>query len=86
MKKTRKGWEKSNLNLDKYLTEPVEIDEELYNYLGEAVAPEYCGDGIVQLGEAECEKHGVLHYMTASLVNGKYFYLGILPKFKKPKY
>lgn len=85
MKKTKRGWEKSNLNLDKYLTEPCEIDEELYNYIGETVAPEYCSDGIIQLGEASYEKDGVLHYDTASFINGKYFYLGILPKFKKPK-
>lgn len=86
MKKTRKGWEKSNVNLDKYLTEPCEIDEDIYNLIGETVAPEYCSNGLIQDGDAHCEIKGVLHHATASYVNGKYFYLGILPKFKHPKY
>jgi hypothetical protein len=86
MKKTKKWWEKSNIDLSKYLTEPTEIDEELYNTIAETVSPAYCSYGLIQDGDPEFEKDGVLHHMTASLVNGKYFYLGILPKFKKPKY
>lgn len=46
--KTRKGWNKSNLDLKDYLPEPCRIDEELHNYLGEIVAPKYCGQGLIQ--------------------------------------
>ncbi len=87
-KKTLKGWEKSNVNLDKYLTEPCEIDEELSLYIGECVPPEYLGGGLTQGGD--CEKHELSekgkkigYYMTTSIVNNKYFYLGILPEFRK---
>jgi len=82
--KTRKGWEKSNLDLINYLTEPCQIDEELHNYLGEIVAPQYCYDGLIQLGEAErTDDDGIFYYMSSSFVNGKYFYLGILPEFRQ---
>ena len=82
--KTLKGWNKSNLSLIEYLTEPCQIDEELHNYLGEIVAPQYCFGGLVQLGEAErSDDVGILYYMSSSFVNGKYFYLGILPEFRQ---
>ena len=81
--KTKKAWEKSGLDLDKYLTEPCLIDEDLFLYLGEIVAPQYCGGGIVQLGEAERSEDGVQFYMSASHIDGKYYYLGILPEFKQ---
>lgn len=80
--KTRKGWERSKLDLDVYLYEPCRIDEELHNYLGEIVAPQYCNNGLVQLGEAErSDIDGTMCYMTSMHINGKYFYLGILPEF-----
>lgn len=83
MKKTRKGWEKSNLDLDKYLTEPCEIDEELSLYIGECVAPTYYSDGLTQGGDPEKHEDSIGFYMTTSIVNGKHFYLGILPEFKQ---
>lgn len=86
MKKTKRQWEKSNVDLDKFLTEPCEIDEALFVYLAEIVSPQYSSECIIQLGEAEYEKQGVLFYMSASSMNKKHFYLGILPKFQKPKY
>lgn len=49
-KKTLKGWEKSDLDLDKYLTEPCEIDEDLSLYIGECVPPQYLGGGLTQGG------------------------------------
>lgn len=82
--KTLKKWGKSNLSLIEYLTEPCQIDEELHNYLGEIVAPQYCFSGLIQLGEAErSDDDGILYYMSSSFVNGKYFYLGILPEFRQ---
>jgi len=87
-KKTRKQWEKSGIDLDKFMKEPCEIDEDLFNYLGEVVSPKYCGAGLVQLGEAERhldDENGfpsIGMHMTASEVNGKY-YLGIIPEFKQ---
>jgi len=78
--KTLKGWNNSGLNLDKFLSEPCRIDEDLYNYLAEIVPPQLCIYGVIQLGEAEFRKDGIYYYMTASLVNDKYFYLGILPE------
>lgn len=83
--KTLKGWEKSpNLNLGEYLKEPCRINEELYNYIAEVVSPQYCSDGIIQEGEPEfTNEDGIYHYMTVTLVNGKYFYLGVLPEFKQ---
>lgn len=82
--KTLKKWEKSVLNLEDYMPIPCEIDEELYLYLGEIVAPQYCGCGFVQLGECEREdKFGTRYFMPASIVEGKYYYIGILPEFKQ---
>lgn len=87
--KTLSGWKKSKINLDKYLTEPCEIDEELYHYVGEATAPSYIDKGLIQMGEAEYSEEAddsldhIMYYMTVSIVNKKYFYLGILPEFKQ---
>lgn len=84
MKATYKKWQKLNINLDKYLCLPCEIDEELYNYLGEIVPPQYCDKGFVQLGECQFQdKYGTDYYMTASMVKGKFYYLGVLPEFKQ---
>jgi len=88
MKKTRKEWGKSKLDLDKYLTEPCEIDEELSLYIGECVAPKYCGGGFAQGGDPEKHEDSedgepIGFYMTTSIVNGRHYYLGILPEFKQ---
>lgn len=87
-KKTLKGWEKSDLDLDKYLTEPCEIDEDLSLYIGECVPPQYLGGGLTQGGD--CERHEdsedgepIGYYMTTRIVNGRHFYLGILPEFRQ---
>lgn len=89
-KKTLKGWEKSNVDLDKYLTEPCEIDEELSNYIGECVAPQYLGweNGLTQGGDPEKHEDSedgepIGYYMTTLHINGKHFYLGILPEFRQ---
>ncbi len=87
--KTLKKWEKSGLDLDIYLGEPCEIDEDIANYIGEVVAPNYLGHDLVQGGDAERSVESydsfkkIYFYMTTSYVNGKYFYLGVLPEFKQ---
>ena len=82
-KKTFKSWEKSNINLDEFLTEPCEIDERLSNYLGECTCPKYCSPKFTQSGEPEYHDDGISFHMTVSRINNKYFYLGILPEFKE---
>ncbi|WP_421977849.1 hypothetical protein [Roseivirga seohaensis] len=88
--KTLKGWKKSNLNLDDYLPEPCEIDEELSLYIGECVPAKYLGfeNKLTQGGDCEKEEEAedgdpIGYYMTTSFVNGKNFYLGILPEFRQ---
>lgn len=87
--KTLKKWEKSKLDLDDYLSEPCEIDEDLSNYIGEVIAPQYCGNGLTQGGDAIKSEESydnfkkIYFYMTTSYINGKHFYLGILPEFKQ---
>jgi hypothetical protein len=87
-KKTRNGWEKSKLDLDKYLTEPCEIDEEMMLYIQECVPPQYAtyefgqgGDPIKHEDDKDGEPIGF--YMTTSFINGKHFYLGVLPEFRQ---
>jgi len=91
-KKTLKGWEKSNVDLDKYLTEPCEIDEALSLYIGEVVPPHYLGvnNGLTQGGDAvkseeaeDCDDEDIYYYMTTLHISGKHFYLGILPEFRQ---
>lgn len=79
--KTLKKWEKSSLDLDKFLNPCDQIDEELYEYVGSIVHPQYCSRAFVQKGEADFKEDGVYFYMTFSRVNEKYYYLGILPEF-----
>lgn len=82
--KTLKAWEKSNYRLDAYLGKiPCQIDEALALYIGECVAPQYCSPDFTQTGEPDYEKYGVECYITTSSVDGKYYFLGILPEFKQ---
>lgn len=81
--KTYKEFEVSNLNLSEFLIEPTEIDEELALFIGESVPPSYLSQRLCQGGDAEKEEDGVLFYTTTYIVNGKHFYLGILPEFKQ---
>ena len=87
--KTKTGWENSALDLDEYLNEPCEIDEALSNYIGECVSPKYIDEGLTQGGDPI--KHDgnpengdlIGYYATTSTVNGKHFYLGVLPEFRQ---
>lgn len=85
--KTLKGWQKSNLDMDEYLNQPCEIDEELYLDILECVPTHYLGELAQQGGDAvdSFKNHKgkkVFTYMTVNSINGKFFYLGILPEFK----
>lgn len=82
-KKTYKGWEKSGLNLREYIPHPTEIDISLWSHLAEVVSPHYCGHGVTQCGEPEIRKGSELMYETVSSIDGRYFYLGVLPSFKE---
>lgn len=87
--KTLKGWEKSNLDLDEYLGPgPCRINEELSSYIGECVPPKYTSEEFTQGGDPhdhETSEDGdfIGYYMTVKHVEGKYFYLGVLPEFKQ---
>lgn len=87
--KTLKGWEASNLDLTDYLQYPCEIDEDLANYIGECVAPQYLGNGLVQGGDCEFHENNpetfekIGFYLTTYHKDRKFFYLGVLPEFKK---
>ena len=83
--KTLKEFEKiQKLELTEYLPEPCEIDWDLYSHVSCGyVASSYLGASLSQAGEAhDTNEDDVYTYMTVSEVNGKYFYLGILPGFK----
>lgn len=84
--KTLAEWEASDLDLDLYLTEPCEIDEDLASYIGEVVAPVYVSPEFIQGGDPISEipgSDGVLTYDTVSMIGDRYFYLGQLPEFKQ---
>ena len=83
MKKTLKWLEKSPLEFRQYLSSPCEIDEDLYNEIAWVVPPVYSYEWLVQWWDAEYTKHDVLFYSTVSYIDGKYYYLWILPEFKQ---
>lgn len=83
--KTYKNWEKSNKDLDDFLNPLEEIDEELYLYIIEIVPPYWCYGGFGQNGEpTKKDKHCIYYRDTVMNVNGRYYYLGVLPEFKQP--
>jgi hypothetical protein len=85
--KTYEDWESNGGGLSSFLQPCDEIDEHLYDYIGGVVSPQYCSRTLLQSGEAVREEKGVMFYMSfTAREDGKYFYLGILPKFKQPKY
>ena len=88
--KTYEEWEKSGLAFDDYLVEPCEIDERLDMFIGDCIAPNYLGEGLTQGGDcvkqevSPCDGRKLIkYYSTSCHVNGKYFYLGILPEFRR---
>jgi hypothetical protein len=78
--KTLKQWDKSGIELTEFLKPCDQVDEDLYMHMGEIVAPQYCSREFLQVGEAGRKEDGVYFYTTFSQVDGKYFYLGVLPE------
>lgn len=81
--KTKKGWDKANVDFDEYVKPLDEVDEALYLRMTEIVAPQYCTHEFAQIGEPDFDKDGVYFYSTFSQINGRYYYLGVLPEFKQ---
>lgn len=79
--KTFNGWQRSAKELADYLETGDRIDEDLYNHLAKIAAPVLWFEGVVQCGDCDHEKEGTRFHMTASLIDGIYRYLGILPRF-----
>lgn len=80
--KTFKGWQKSGTDLAEYLgEEPVRIDEELYQHISDHTGSNYAWLTVVQSGETEFSDQMGPHHITATAIDDKYFYLGILPSF-----
>ena len=76
--KTLIEWEKSNLNFDKYITEPCEVDEDLIVSLAYHVGniSDY-ENGITQINEAEdSDEKGNLIYATFIEKYNKFYYIG----------
>jgi len=85
--KTLKEWKQSKLDMDIFLDTPCEIDEGFYLRILESVPVHYATEYATQGGDPvdSFENHKgktVYTYMTVRNVNGKFFYLGILPEFK----
>ena len=80
--KTRKAWNRSGKELTDFLHLGDEIDEALFNYVGEVVAPAYCSHGFSQCGEPQYHKDETPFHMTVCCIDDRYYYLGILPLFK----
>jgi len=71
------------LELTQFMPEPCEIDEEMYYHILCGYVPSsYHFNSIGQAGEPERNAADCYYYMTVSMVNKKFFYLGILPEFK----
>ena len=87
MNKTLENWQESNKDFLDYINPMDEIDEDLYNHFLEITVPKYAkrynNQDCYQIGEAFDEVDNVFLYETFTSLNGKYFYLGILPEFKQ---
>lgn len=84
--KTYQQWQGSGIDLSKFLQPCDEVDEEIYEHQAGVVFPQYNSARLLQVGEAEREERGVMHYASFMVrEDGRFFYLGILPKFKQPK-
>ena len=88
--KTYQEWEKSNLNISDYLPFPCEIDEVLANHISESTFPHYNTGEFTQGLDPEFSRNSyddspekeVFFYTSFSQINGRFFYLGVLPEFR----
>lgn len=81
--RTYRQWEKSGLNLDDYLVPGDYIDEAIYLYIGEVVAPYFVSDRFVQCGEPSTHIDEIPYRTTAMKIGSKYLYLGDMPEFSE---
>lgn len=82
--KTLKKWRQSEKCLNDYITKPSLIDQDLFDYLGEVVIPQYWSENYIQSGEPMyTDKYDITYFMTCSKIGDEYFYLGLLPEFKR---
>lgn len=85
-KKTLKQWNKSGKDFDEFFDPLDEVDLDLIEHINYYVPARFEDGVFVQCGECDLEKDGVDYYTTFCKKGEKYYYLGSLPKFKKPKY
>lgn len=82
--KTLEQFESQELDLDQYLKPLDEIDEELYWHIACGYMPaKYQHGGLIQGGDADDKVGEVYSYATVNEIEGKFYYLGILPEFKQ---
>ena len=81
-KKTKKRWDKLNVDVDQYLCPMDEVDEEMYEYFRDIVCAQYCDPYFLQVGEAAKANESTDFHMTFARYDNKYYYLGELPAFK----
>lgn len=84
MKKSIKGWEKSQLEWNEYFKAGDEIDEETFLHIGETVSCEYSDEIFIQCGECSFTKENqdgseIYYHSTAISIGKKYYYLGDMP-------
>lgn len=85
--KTLKQFEKSQKSFDEFLKPMDRIDEELYEHITCAyVAPNYTDQKCAQNGECTKSENGIDYYETVITVDGKYYYLGLMPSFEPTVY
>ncbi|RPD45486.1 hypothetical protein DNI29_19080 [Hymenobacter sediminis] len=86
--KTYQAWEDGPaMSILEYLKPMDEVDEEMFLHFAEVVPTHYHVGDLMQSGEADKYIRGRYHYMTFAGYGEptRYYYLGILPPFKKPK-
>jgi len=79
--KTKRGWDKSEQTLDKYLTIGEPVDGEMYDYFCGVLPPAMMTSEIVQIGEPfDCDGNGKDIYQTLVKKDGDWVYIGIVNK------
>lgn len=85
--KTLKQYEKSEKGLHEFLRPLDRIDWPLYEHILCGWVPSHFDDGVRgQAGECNHSKDGIWYYDTVSTIDGKYYYLGLMPSFDPAVY
>lgn len=76
--KTLKKWRETKLDLNKYMPNVSEVDEDLFWDMIECLPPIWGPNGIRQVGEPmDHDENNNPTYMTFLDANDRYYYLGI---------